>query len=444
MWGGYSWGLALICGVRQFQWPLLAVSLLASVGVMGLVLGQRHSARWMLGLVPVLLLWWVGLSFRPLGYMRVAELAAENSPMVTAAEATVAKLVGDEDSVVGVVIGGQAIAYPYDQLFLYPVVVQNVRQARAIILWTPDANRVTAAAIDRNVRASELEIVSMPANALLLYNSRNGQFINGLTGQTTGMRQSDRGKTPNGFERPLRVVKTTFGQWKRAYPQSLVTNLPDVNVPAVPRPARAILPRFPMPTAGEMAAATTRPAAEEPAKLDPSHWQMPVVVIETSPPVAMLPSDVSDIPLNVNTGPTPLVVVRDPSTRALRAFERQVGQRFAAPANLARTGGEVVTPPASATVMVDVATGVGYAINGRPVGVAEGVGEGRIVPLVGVPIDENLPWDVLHHHIPTLRLYLATAADMEALPVLERPVVRPPAPTQQPARRRTTPSNRGR
>jgi glycerol-3-phosphate acyltransferase PlsY len=55
MWGGYGWGLALICGVRQFQWPLLAVSLLASVGLMGLVLGQRRSGRWMLGLVPVLL-----------------------------------------------------------------------------------------------------------------------------------------------------------------------------------------------------------------------------------------------------------------------------------------------------------------------------------------------------------------------------------------------------
>ena len=49
-------------------------------------------------------------------------------------------------------------------------------------------------------------------NALLLYNGRDGEFINGVTGLTT------RGEKPAGFHNESPTRKMTWGQWKGMQP----------------------------------------------------------------------------------------------------------------------------------------------------------------------------------------------------------------------------------
>src|SRR5262249_23558576 len=114
----------------------------------------------------------------------------------------------DSDFVVAVHFGDAGYAYPYAALFSTPVVIQPNHEQRFILIWSALANRALAFRIDHEIKVGELQIASIPANALLLYSGRGGEFINGVTGLTTA------GDAPSGFHNEVPTRKMTFGQWK--------------------------------------------------------------------------------------------------------------------------------------------------------------------------------------------------------------------------------------
>jgi hypothetical protein len=116
----------------------------------------------------------------------------------------------------GVTFGDATYAYPYSALFATPAILQADHEKRMILMWSAFANRALAMPIGQELRSRDLEVVSTPANALLLYNSRRGEFINGLTGQTP---QHER---PKGFAAalPLRTAKMPWGDWRSLHPES--------------------------------------------------------------------------------------------------------------------------------------------------------------------------------------------------------------------------------
>src|SRR5207302_2253924 len=108
-----------------------------------------------------------------------------------------APFLADGDYVVALHFGDTDYAYPYSILYRAPVVIQSDHDKRLVVMWSAFANRASAALVRRDIKARDLEVVSMPANALLLYNSRGGQFINGLTWLTV------RRQRPTGFVAPI-------------------------------------------------------------------------------------------------------------------------------------------------------------------------------------------------------------------------------------------------
>ncbi|MGH7215491.1 MAG: DUF3179 domain-containing (seleno)protein, partial [Tepidisphaeraceae bacterium] len=209
-WAQYRWGVDLIMTSRRLQWPLVAATVVLVIGLLAMVIAGKRRVWWLIALLPVLALFVHRFATSPLNALAIVE-----NPALVDGSATGAFL-NDEDHVVGVVFEGNAYAYPYACLFITPVVIQQDYDQRMMIVWSAFANRALAFRIDREIKARELEIVSIPANALLLYNARVGQFINGVTGR-------DReGKPPAGVREALPVTKTTWARWRATHPQSRV------------------------------------------------------------------------------------------------------------------------------------------------------------------------------------------------------------------------------
>ena len=79
---------------------------------------------------------------------------------------------------------GEAYAFPFAALYHTPVVLQSEHDQHIALFWSPQGNRAMAFNVSRELKSRDLDVVSMPANALLVYNTRLGEFINGLTGLT--------------------------------------------------------------------------------------------------------------------------------------------------------------------------------------------------------------------------------------------------------------------
>src|SRR6185503_15724065 len=101
----------------------------------------------------------------------------------------------------------------------------------------------------------------MPANALLVYNRKLGQFINGLTGQTPSNTK------PTEFLSAIPTQKVSWKTWLTAHPYTRVM-LHNAETDIDRKPTLPLRPWFPMPkTAGPPAdtqiklAATTQPTA---------------------------------------------------------------------------------------------------------------------------------------------------------------------------------------
>jgi len=263
--------------------------MLACIALIGLVITARRRAWWLIGLAPVLALFAHRFTAGDVGRFQIAE-----EPTFVAADD--AKFVGDDDYVVGVTIGDEAFAYPYAALYWTPVVVQTDGERRVLLIWCAYANSAVATTVSRDIKPRELDIVCEPANALLLYNSRIGQFVNGFTGRTPG------GGKPLGFGMRLPIWKGPWKNWKAGHPQTIVmapTGKP--GGPAVP-----VLPREPVISTSDHSAQTR------------------VIVIATAQSAALATSDVGTYPVNVKSGDVPVLVFRDPATASLRAFDRHV------------------------------------------------------------------------------------------------------------------------
>ena len=282
-WVQQPWGLGLIMLSRRLQWPLVAVSLILCLALLALVISGKRRAWWLIALAPVLALFVHRFMTAPANRYAVVDEPA----FVAAAEA---KHVHDGEHVVGVIFKEQAYAYPFAALWRTPVIVQSDRERRMLLIWNAYANAATAAEVSREVRARDLDVVCDPADSLLIYNARTGQFIVGLTGETT------RREKPAGVERLLPAATQTWAQWRAAHPETRVLGV------AGRGPAAPLSPRVPS-----------------------SNARLPVVVVTAGDShAAVRADDIAAAPLNLKVGDVPVVVFRDRDTGDVRAFDRRL------------------------------------------------------------------------------------------------------------------------
>jgi len=285
----YPSGLSWITLSRRLQWPLTSLCLILCIALIALVVSGKRRAVWLIFLAPVLFLFYqrfAGDEFR-----RMAVL--DNPPFVEADKASFLKA---ESPVIGLVLEGQPYAYPCGALALSPVILHADADKRMILLYSPYAGRAQAFVIDNTIKPRELDIVSMPADALLVYNSRIGQFINGFTGLTL------KNDHPEGFHNSIELHKTTWRDWRSINPDTKVL-------------------------ATAMSASNEKPHSRFPAR--PVQMDLPadtrVAVLATARPVVLQASKFSSAEvLNLTAGGTNLLLFRDKGTGKLRAFDRAV------------------------------------------------------------------------------------------------------------------------
>ena len=367
-WAQHAHGLGFILMSRTLQWPLAALAIVLCLGVVGLVVTGKRRAWWLIGLGPVLALFVHRFHSDPFRAFRIVD----GPPVVAAAQAN---FLNDDDWVVGVMVGDVHYAFPYAQLYASPLIVQTEHDKRLLLLWSPFANRALAYEISRELQARDLEIVSMPANALLVYNRKLGQFINGVSGKTS------KGEKPAGFGQQLGTWKAPWSRWKALHP---ATKVMAPLLPGAPgAPSRPLLPYYPV------------PATE--STLGPSGR---VAVIATTPPCAVSEDAVKPgaEPLNLSGDSGPLLVFRDSANGRVRVFERRVDDltpRFKRNADPRR---------APSALFSDPDTSSAWDAEGRAVAGAMARAGKQLKP---VPVDEQLYWSVMKFHVPDLRLHEA-------------------------------------
>lgn len=290
-WAQYPHGFQFILFSRRFEWPMIALTLLLCIALIGLIVAGKRRAWWLVGLAPILTL----LGHRFATNPNNAFLVNADPVFVSADQAS---FVGPDDSVVGIMDGSDPVAFPFASLYSRPLVVRGLRNQPMTLMWSPFADSATAYRIDRSIQTNELEIVSMPANALLVYNSRIGQFINGVTGLTPD------GHAPEGFGSRIQSTKTNWDRWLKAHPNTTVLAPPDAGTES---PRRAVLPYYPMP-----------PSAES------VESEATVALIVAPSPMAVLDADLPAGPVNFSN--PAIVIVRDPATGAPIAFDRHVDE----------------------------------------------------------------------------------------------------------------------
>ncbi|MGB7160060.1 MAG: DUF3179 domain-containing (seleno)protein [Tepidisphaeraceae bacterium] len=364
-WAQFEHGLGLIMLTRRLQWPLVALSLILCIALIALVISGKRRAWWLIGLAPVLSLF----MHRFTGGPGSAYAVYEEPTFVSAAEAT---FLADEDYVVGVQFQDDWYGYPYATLYKHPVVTQSDHDKRMLLMWSPFANRAMAVNITRELRARDLDIVSMPASAMLLYNMRIGQYINGLTARTVG----DNG-VPYGFQHSIPTTKSTWRAWRESHPDTRVLVAPGGGVSN--GPAAPIMPRQKMPPIDSSVAPNTR-----------------IAIVATTQPAAVLPEELNANPLNLNAGDSPAFVFRDPNG-ALRAFDRHVEPDLMPPFRTARGEGR------KGAAFIDNYTETAWSLAGVAM---DGELKGR--KLTAVPVEDDLSWGVMKYWYPRLELHRAT------------------------------------
>jgi Protein of unknown function (DUF3179) len=290
-WAQYPHGIEFIVFARRFQGPLIALEVILCVAMIALVIAGKRRMWWLLGLAPVVVLLGHRFAVDPASAILVG-----GQPNFVPADR--ASFVTGDDWVVGLMDGPDALALPYASVYRRPVVLRSNQPQPMLLMWSPFANCAVAKRVDRSIRAEELDVVSMPANGLLLYNGRDGQFISGITGQTMA------GQKPTGFISAIPIVKTTWNRWLAAHPQTLVLAPPAAGEPA---PHAPVQPFFPMP----------RSSTDIP-------MDATAALIRGPAPAAILDADVGEGPTNLD-GPL-VVLVRDPATGRLAAFDRHVDE----------------------------------------------------------------------------------------------------------------------
>jgi hypothetical protein len=187
----------------------MAFTLLLCVAMIGLVAAGKRRAWWLIGLAPVLALFVHRFASDPIRRFGVLDEPAF-------ATIDQASFIADNDYVVGLEFNGSAYAYPFATLYAHPVIFHQDHDQRMVLIWSAFANRAVASTIDRILHARDIEIVSMPANSLLLYNAKLGQFIHGVTGRTS------KGEKPTGFADRIPTQKMRWCEWYEQHPNTRV------------------------------------------------------------------------------------------------------------------------------------------------------------------------------------------------------------------------------
>ena len=223
-WGGFEHGLELIVWSRRFQWPLVALTVVLCLILIGMVILGRRRAWWLIGLGPILALF--VHHFAPFAPDRRAQweswttrcslTSTRRRRRASNSAAAANALPADDDWVVGVTFGDTAYAYPYAALFRTPVVFQAEHGNRMVLFWSAYANRALAFRVLGTVRRGNWRWCRCRPNALLLFDTRRGKFINGLKGLTLD------GRKPAWFGTPLLTTKTTWRHWRSVNPTGKV------------------------------------------------------------------------------------------------------------------------------------------------------------------------------------------------------------------------------
>lgn len=291
-WAQYPNGLDFILLARRLQWPMVAVALILCLALLALVVAGRRRAWWLIGLGPVLALFVHRFASDPANRF----VCVEDPPFVSV---SAARHLADTDWVVALQFEDGHYAYPYAALFEAPVVIHAEHDRRVAVMWSAFANRAVAVQVGRDLRAADLEVVSMPGNVLLLYNRRLGEFVNGVTGRTP------QGAKPDGFGEPLATVtKSTWRAWRERHPDGKVLMPVGRKYTSAPR-------------------APLRPAYPLPASYGPLLGPR-FVLVGVKQPLAIPAPSVTAEPLNVTADGVAALVFRDPGDGAVRAFERRV------------------------------------------------------------------------------------------------------------------------
>lgn len=284
-WDSYPWGLSLIMAARRLQWPMIALSLILCIALLGMVIAGRRRAWWLIALAPVLALFGHRFVTDPINRYEVAEDPA----FIAAADAA---FIGEHDYIAGVVFNDRAYAYPYACLYESPVVVQSDRDQRMLLMWSPHANAATALLVSLELKARDLDISSEPGGGLLIHAARRGQFIAAVTGRTPVDQE-----LPAGIKSRLPVAKTTWREWKSRRPDTLVMVPHDRTYDGPTRPLAR--------------------SADDPM----------VALVNSESPVVLRPEEVTPKPIHATAGAgpqaVPIFVFRDPEGR-IRAFDRRV------------------------------------------------------------------------------------------------------------------------
>ena len=279
-WAGQEWGLGLIMLSRRLQWPLIAVSLIFSVSLLALVISGKRRIWWLIGLAPVLALFAHRFVTAPINRYDIADQPA----FVLADQATFLQA---DDFVAGVSFADHAYAFPYACLFETPVIVLSDRDQRMLLMWSPYANAATALSVALELKARDLDIASEPADGLLIYNARRGEFIAAVTGRTPG------GEVPVGVKARVPVTKMTWKQWKAKHGET-----------------RVMLPR------DGSYDGPTGPVIR-------GHDEL-VCLVGDVPVLALRMDAITSEPMNETGGDVPVLVFRDPASGTVRAFDRRI------------------------------------------------------------------------------------------------------------------------
>jgi hypothetical protein len=391
----YQHGLQMMMLARRLQWPLVALSLLLCVALLVLVISGKRRAWWLIGLAPI-----VALFFHHFAQAQPNSMTVCENPSFVEASAA-ASFMNDNDWVVGLIDDGQPYAYPYKELWSTPIVIQSNHDRRLMLLWSPLANCAKVFEIDHSLKARDLEVVAMPASALLVYNARVGQFINAVRGE-----RADGGKV-SGLEAPIASRKMSWKQWKILHADTRVMS------------AEAIDPSAPaVPIAEKTSLAADAPAQDETR----------IAFIPTTQPLAIAEADLAAGPINTNAGTLPVLVFRDEVTGVTRAFDRRVE------ADLIPRFESNHDPKRKDVRFVDRDTGAGWSANGVAI---DGSPEMKGKKLRPIEIEGGLYWGVMKHWYPNLELFASpskphvlgdTFATTEPSNITETPTIPTSAP----------------
>ncbi len=351
----------MIVLARRLEWPMVTLSLLLCFALLFVTITGKRRVWWLIGLAPVLALFVRGFSS---SYHPQIQLL-ESPTFVSIEQAT---SVSKQEFVVGFMFEGNAYALPFRSITACPLLLITDFDKRALVIWSVTANRATVLPLARDARPREIEVVSRPADSLLLFDKRLGQFIVGVTGKTV------KDTVPSDMSAPLQTCKVPFAVWAQRHPDTrvFVSSVNDANLPTTASQPAAVLP----------------PTLKTP---DP---KTRIALIATTQPSAVLATIPANKPMNVVSGETHVLLYREPETGWLHAYDRRLPDdlfptfKLAAKPNKKHPEG----------IFVDADTQSWWTVEGKAV---DGPLKGE--KLREVPVEEGLYWGVMKFWMPELK-----------------------------------------